>query len=68
MIIGCPTEIKNQEYRVGITPAAAAEAVSRGHTVLMQALVWALASPMQNTPTLVPALLTPLNKCSRRLK
>tara|TARA_R110002096_G_scaffold8802_3_gene35769 strand:+ start:19590 stop:20708 length:1119 start_codon:yes stop_codon:yes gene_type:complete len=37
MIIGCPTEIKNQEYRVGITPAAAAEAVSRGHTVLMQA-------------------------------
>lgn len=36
MIIGCPKEIKNQEYRVGITPAAAAEAVSRGHTVLMQ--------------------------------
>ena len=36
MIIGCPKEIKNQEYRVGITPAAAAEAVSRGHTVLME--------------------------------
>ncbi len=36
MIIGCPKEIKNQEYRVGVTPAAAAEAVSRGHTVLMQ--------------------------------
>ena len=36
MIIGCPTEIKNQEYRVGITPAAAAEATSRGHKVLIQ--------------------------------
>jgi len=36
MIIGCPTEIKNQEYRVGITPAAAGEAVSRGHTVNIQ--------------------------------
>ena len=37
MIIGCPTEIKNQEYRVGVTPAAAAEAIGRGHTVLIQA-------------------------------
>ena len=36
MIIGCPTEIKNQEYRVGITPAAAAEATLRGHKVLIQ--------------------------------
>ena len=36
MILGCPKEIKNQEYRVGITPAAAAEAVSHGHTVLME--------------------------------
>ena len=36
MIIGCPTEIKNQEYRVGITPATAAEATLRGHKVLIQ--------------------------------
>ena len=36
MIIGCPTEIKNQEYRVGITPAAAAEAILHGHKVLIQ--------------------------------
>jgi len=36
MIIGCPAEIKNQEYRVGITPATAAEATLRGHKVLIQ--------------------------------
>ncbi|HMQ93831.1 alanine dehydrogenase, partial [Amaricoccus sp.] len=37
MLIGCPKEIKNQEYRVGITPAAAREAVAHGHSVLMEA-------------------------------
>ncbi len=31
MIIGVPTEIKNNEYRVAITPAGAAELVA--HTV-----------------------------------
>ena len=36
MLIGCPTEIKNQEYRVGITPAAAQEAVVNGHDVIIQ--------------------------------
>jgi alanine dehydrogenase len=36
MRIGCPKEIKNQEYRVGITPAAAREAVGRGHEVLIE--------------------------------
>lgn len=36
MLIGCPTEIKNQEYRVGVTPAAAHEAVSHGHEVIIQ--------------------------------
>ncbi|MEM7241834.1 MAG: alanine dehydrogenase [Pseudomonadota bacterium] len=36
MIIGCPKEIKNQEYRVGMTPAAAAEAVARGHSVIIE--------------------------------
>lgn len=36
MKIGCPTEIKPQEFRVGITPSAAQEAVAHGHTVLMQ--------------------------------
>ncbi|WP_138936011.1 alanine dehydrogenase [Roseovarius arcticus] len=36
MKIGCPTEIKPQEFRVGITPNAAQEAVSHGHDVLIQ--------------------------------
>jgi alanine dehydrogenase len=37
MKIGIPTEIKNNEYRVGITPAGAHELVRRGHQVLVQA-------------------------------
>ena len=35
--IGCPKEIKNQEYRVGLTPAATLEATSAGHEVLIEA-------------------------------
>ncbi len=37
MKIGCPTEIKPQEFRVGLTPSAALEAVNAGHSVIMQA-------------------------------
>lgn len=36
MKIGCPTEIKPQEFRVGLTPNAAREAVAHGHEVLIQ--------------------------------
>ena len=36
MLIGSPREIKNQEYRVGMTPAAAREAVAHGHEVLIE--------------------------------
>jgi alanine dehydrogenase len=36
MKIGCPTEIKPQEFRVGMTPNAAHEAVHNGHDVLIQ--------------------------------
>ncbi|MFK8055056.1 MAG: alanine dehydrogenase [Saprospiraceae bacterium] len=36
MIIGCPTEIKNNENRVGITPAGANELTNHGHTVYVQ--------------------------------
>lgn len=36
MKIGCPTEIKPQEFRVGMTPDAAREAVLRGHEVVIQ--------------------------------
>lgn len=36
MKIGCPKEIKPQEFRVGMTPNAAREAVNHGHEVLIQ--------------------------------
>ena len=36
MKIGCPTEIKPQEFRVGLTPDAAREAVAHGHEVLIE--------------------------------
>ncbi|NBR89768.1 MAG: alanine dehydrogenase [Rhodobacteraceae bacterium] len=36
MKIGCPKEIKPQEFRVGMTPNAALEAVQNGHTVYIQ--------------------------------
>ena len=36
MRIGCPKEIKNHEYRVGLTPASVREFTSRGHEVLVQ--------------------------------
>ncbi|HNM84510.1 MAG TPA: alanine dehydrogenase [Mycobacterium sp.] len=37
MHIGVPTEIKNNEYRVALTPAGVAELTRRGHDVLIQA-------------------------------
>lgn len=37
MIIGVPTEVKNNEYRVAITPLGVNELVRRGHEVLVQA-------------------------------
>lgn len=37
MLIGLPKEIKNHEYRVGLTPASVRELTGRGHRVLVQA-------------------------------
>jgi alanine dehydrogenase len=37
MRVGVPTEIKNNEYRVGLTPASVAELTAAGHEVLVQA-------------------------------
>ncbi len=37
MRVGIPTEIKNNEFRVAITPAGVAELVNRGHEVVVQA-------------------------------
>ena len=36
MKIGCPKEIKPQEFRVGMTPIAAHEAVAHGHQVFIE--------------------------------
>src|SRR6202167_4236811 len=36
MIVGVPTEIKSDEYRVAITPAGVRELCARGHEVLVQ--------------------------------
>ncbi|MFN3661481.1 alanine dehydrogenase [Yoonia sp.] len=36
MLIGCPREIKPQEFRVGMTPDAAQEAVAHGHGVMIE--------------------------------
>ena len=36
MIVGVPKEIKNHEYRVGLTPPSVRELSSRGHQVLVQ--------------------------------
>ncbi len=37
MKIGCPKEIKPQEFRVGMTPNAVREAVAHGHSVMVEA-------------------------------
>jgi alanine dehydrogenase len=36
MRVGCPKEIKNHEYRVGLTPASVREYVAHGHSVLVE--------------------------------
>ncbi|MFC1896267.1 alanine dehydrogenase [Thermodesulfobacteriota bacterium] len=37
MIVGLPKEIKDNEYRVGMTPGGVRELVARGHEVLVEA-------------------------------
>ncbi|HET6397495.1 MAG TPA: alanine dehydrogenase [Pseudoxanthomonas sp.] len=36
MLVGVPKEIKNHEYRVGLTPSGARELSARGHQVLVE--------------------------------
>ncbi len=36
MYIGVPTEIKNHEYRVGLTPDSVRELTAHGHQLLVQ--------------------------------
>jgi alanine dehydrogenase len=37
MRVGVPTEVKEEEYRVALTPAGARELAEHGHEVLIQA-------------------------------
>ena len=41
MLIGVPKEIKNHEYRVGMTPGSVRELVRYGHDVLVQTMAGA---------------------------
>ena len=36
MIVGTPKEVKNHEYRVGLTPSSVHELVAHGHSVLVE--------------------------------
>ena len=36
MLIGVPKEIKNHEYRIGLTPAGVRELMANGHQVMVQ--------------------------------
>ncbi len=36
MLIGVPKEIKDNEFRVGLTPSSVAELIHHGHSVLVQ--------------------------------
>ena len=36
MLVGVPKEIKNNEYRVGLTPSSVVELVARGHKVMVE--------------------------------
>ena len=36
MLIGIPKEIKNHEYRVGLTPSSVRELTAAGHSVIVE--------------------------------
>ena len=36
MLVGVPKEIKNHEYRVGLTPQSVRELAAQGHPVLVE--------------------------------
>ncbi len=59
MIIGVPKEIKNNENRVGMTPAGVAELVKRGHTVYVQHTAGTNSGFSDDTYTAVGAQILP---------
>ena len=61
MKVGIPKEIKNNENRVGMTPAGVAELVRRGHEVIL--LVRAADSQTTNMWLLVRGFCLPSKPC-----
>ena len=59
MIVGIPKEIKNNENRVGMTPAGVAELVKRGHTVYVQHTAGTNSGFSDDTYTAVGAQILP---------
>jgi alanine dehydrogenase len=64
--IGVPKEIKNHEYRVGLTPASVREVVAHGHELMVEQAGAGIGAadadyqaPAQPSPALPP-------RCSRR--
>ena len=66
MLIGCPKEIKPQEFRVGLTPAAVREAVAHGHDVIIETGA-GLGAALKTRPILlqVPRSWPPRRRSSR---
>ncbi|HHL4082892.1 alanine dehydrogenase [Burkholderia sp. A2] len=58
MLIGVPKEIKNHEYRVGLTPAGARELTGHGHRVLVQRGAGAAIGLLDDDYTAAGALLS----------
>ena len=67
MLIGVPSEIKDHEYRVGLTPASVREIVAQGHEVLVQARAGAGIGASATPNTRRPARRSPPTpkRCSR---
>ena len=66
MLIGVPKEIKNNEYRVGLTPAGARELAADGHQVLIQTRAGhGIGLDMPEPPQVEPGAVTPDSTRSR---
>ena len=64
MLIGVPAEIKNHEYRVGMTPQSVYELIHHGHS--MGAVTVALAAALQPSMVGMPAgQWSPARGCAR---
>ena len=75
MLVGVPKEIKNNEFRVALTPAGVHELVTRGHEVLVQSSAGEGSGFRDDDYQKAGATLQPLPKrfgprlnCSARLK